>query len=205
MKSRQKSPPLTVSMKISSSRANSLIVIGALVAGVLFVSYVAWPTDTSSPEAPAAPSRPAPPELPVATTATTSAATSPASQPAAPVASPEIQTGETPPSGAEPEPTSPQQIALDAIQELAITYDAASIPALAKFLSHADPEIRAAARDGLITLGERAAIPALQSAARTATPEEARALLEAAEFLALPTLTEHRAAQKAAKAGAATP
>ena len=96
------------------------------------------------------------------------------------------------------------EAAQEAITDLASTYDAASVPALARYLGHSDPETRAAARDGLIQLGERAAIPFLEAAAKTAPAEEAKALHEAAEFLALPTWTEHRAAQKKAKAAAAT-
>lgn len=102
---------------------------------------------------------------------------------------------ETPPPPGEA--STGREQTLEAIQELAVTYDAASVPALARFLSNADAEIRAAARDGLIQLGERAAIPYLEEAARHATAEEANALREAAEFLALPTWTERRAALKA--------
>jgi len=101
---------------------------------------------------------------------------------------------------AAPEGISPsREQTLEAIQDLAVTYDAASVPALARYLSNRDAEIRAAARDGLIQLGERAAIPYLQEAARQAAPEEAQALREAAEFLALPTWTQRRAALKAQK------
>ncbi len=89
------------------------------------------------------------------------------------------------------------EAAVEAINDLVVTYDAASVPALARFLRHSDPEIRAAAIDGFIQLGERAAIPLLQEAARSATPEDAKAMLEAAEFLALPTRAELRAQQKA--------
>lgn len=93
--------------------------------------------------------------------------------------------------------------ALEAITDLAVTYDAAAVPALARYLGHSDPEIRSAARDGLIQLGERAAIPFLEAAAKTAPVDEAKELREAAEFLALPTWTERRAEQKKAKAAAA--
>lgn len=95
--------------------------------------------------------------------------------------------------------------ALETISDLSSTYDAASVPALARYLGHGDPEIRAAARDGLINLGERAAIPFLEAAAKKAEAAEAKELLEAAEFLALPTWTERRAAERQAKAKAASP
>jgi HEAT repeat protein len=85
------------------------------------------------------------------------------------------------------------EAAHEAITDLAVTYEAAAVPALARYLAHSDPEIRSAARDGLVQLGERAAIPFLEAAAKTAADaEEARSLREAAEFLALPTWTEQR-------------
>lgn len=94
------------------------------------------------------------------------------------------------------------EAAEEAINDLVVTYDAAAVPALARFLRHSDPEIRAAAREGLVQLGERDAVPHLQEAARGAPPAEAKALLEAAEFLALPTRAEFRAQQKARASGA---
>jgi hypothetical protein len=96
------------------------------------------------------------------------------------------------------------EAALEAITDLAVTYDAASVPALARYLAHPDAETRAAARDGLVQLGERAAIPFLATAAKTAAPDETKALLEAAEFLALPSWTEVRKASET-QPPAATP
>ena len=81
---------------------------------------------------------------------------------------------------------------LQKIEELAITYDVASIPALAAFLAHSDPRVREAAREGLITLGEDEAVPYLKAAAQKAPAEEAPLLKEAAEFLALPSITDFR-------------
>jgi len=81
---------------------------------------------------------------------------------------------------------------LQKIEDLAITYDVAAIPALAAFLAHADPRVREAAREGLIILGEDEAVPYLKAAAQKAPPEEAPLLKEAAEFLALPSITDFR-------------
>ncbi len=106
-----------------------------------------------------------------------------------------------PPPPAAPLPNG--DAAEEAIHELAITYDAASIPALARYLDHPDPEIRAAAREGFIALGERAAIPVLRAAAERASAEEATLLREAADFLALPTWSERRAALKAGASSSA--
>ena len=142
----------------------------------------------------------------------------PAAEKTIPPATPASDTEVAPaPSSASPEPVvegpapaAPDislptgDIARDAITELSITYDAAAVPALARYLKHPDPDIRAAARDGLINLGERAAIPFLEAAAKTALADEAVLLREAAEFLALPTWTEQREARKKAKAAGAT-
>lgn len=85
---------------------------------------------------------------------------------------------------------------LDHIEELSITYDPAAVPSLAVYLQHAEPLVRASAVEGLIQLGERAAIPFLESASLDVPPEEAARLTEAAEFLALPTWTERLAEMK---------
>ena len=81
---------------------------------------------------------------------------------------------------------------LQKIEDLAITYDVAAIPALAAYLAHADPRVREAAREGLIILGEDEAVPYLKAAAQKAPPEEGPLLKEAAEFLALPSITDFR-------------
>jgi len=65
--------------------------------------------------------------------------------------------------------------------------EAAESPAaLAPYLSSGVPEVRAAAVDAMIRLGDSAAVPLLEGAARTLSTEEATPLLEAARFLALP-------------------
>jgi len=150
--------------------------------------------------APAAPAVSTVPAGPAASPAPAASASSSAGRPTEATPSAEA---------AEPRATAPTlpvgEAALQAIDELTVTYDAAAVPDLARYLKHADPEIRAAARDGLINLGERAAIPFLQEAAKTASAEEATALREAAEFLALPTWAEHREARKKAQAEAKAP
>jgi hypothetical protein len=65
--------------------------------------------------------------------------------------------------------------------------EAAESPAvLAPYLSSRVPEVRAAAVDAMIRLGDSAAVPLLETAARNLPAEEAAPLLEAARFLALP-------------------
>jgi len=65
--------------------------------------------------------------------------------------------------------------------------EAAESPAvLEPYLSSSVPEVRAAAVDAMIRLGDSTAVPLLEAAARTLPAEEAVPLLEAARFLALP-------------------
>lgn len=65
--------------------------------------------------------------------------------------------------------------------------EAAESPAvLAPYLSSSVPEVRAAAVDAMIRLGDSSAAPLLEAAARTLSTEDAAPLLEAARFLALP-------------------
>lgn len=85
----------------------------------------------------------------------------------------------------------PHQAERQAIQQLADTYDAKNIPAIAVYLSHADDTVRAAARSALIQLGDAAAIPYLETAAKqAASADEAEALREAVSFLKLPPLLD---------------
>lgn len=74
---------------------------------------------------------------------------------------------------------------------LATTYDPANIPAIAKSLSHSDATVREAARQALIQIGDRSAIPHLKAAKTAARdPEEAESLRETIEFLELPHITD---------------
>lgn len=60
-----------------------------------------------------------------------------------------------------------------------------------------EPELRVAALEAVINLGSRDAIPYLEQAAVLAeTPEEQGNLIEAAEYLKLPTIFEGRALRK---------
>jgi hypothetical protein len=77
---------------------------------------------------------------------------------------------------------------LGKIEEAAVTYDPKGLPLLEPYLLHPDPEIRAAALNGMIVLGEAGAAPMLRDAAKKApTPKEAVALTEAADYLELPS------------------
>lgn len=92
---------------------------------------------------------------------------------------------------------------LEEIQDASVSYDAAELPKIEPYLLHADPEIRQAAMNGMIVLGDKAAGPLLRKAAELApTPQEAVALIEAADYVELPSAKfgrRTRSENKAAK------
>ena len=76
---------------------------------------------------------------------------------------------------------------LETIRRAAARYDASAAPELDRYLLHADPEVREAARDGMVQAGDAAAVPYLRAAAgKMKDPREAILLLDAADFLELP-------------------
>lgn len=97
---------------------------------------------------------------------------------------------------AQPQPEAPQQAALTEeartailgeIEQASVTYDAKALPDIERYLLHPDPEVRQAAMNGMIVLGDAAAGPLLRKAAEKApTPKEAVALTEAADYIELP-------------------
>lgn len=88
---------------------------------------------------------------------------------------------------------------LQEIQSAVITYAPEGVKPIAAHLLDSDPEIRESARQGLVQLGEAGAIPLLREAARQLDETEAKACLEAASFLELPSwsLTEEARAVSA--------
>jgi hypothetical protein len=92
------------------------------------------------------------------------------------------------------------QAEIDKLSELQANDDAGSLHAILADLTNSDKEIRAAAVESTIQFESRDAIPVLQDlAARTEDPGEKKALLDAVDFLALPTLTEAREQNRQAK------
>jgi hypothetical protein len=84
----------------------------------------------------------------------------------------------------------PQEALLEAINDVAITYDPVELPKIKPYLLHPDPEVRKAALDGMVVLGDAAAAPLLRDAARqVASSKEAIEMMQAAEFLELPSAT----------------
>lgn len=79
----------------------------------------------------------------------------------------------------------------DEIQNAVITYAPEGVKPIADHLLDSDPEIREAARQGLVQLGEATAIPLLRAAGRRLGDEsEAAACEESAAKLELPSWSE---------------
>ncbi|WP_035601352.1 HEAT repeat domain-containing protein [Haloferula sp. BvORR071] len=79
---------------------------------------------------------------------------------------------------------------LGKIEEASVTYDPKGLPLIEPYLLHPDPEVRSAALNGMIVLGESGAAPMLREASKRApTPKEAVALEETAAYLELPSGT----------------
>lgn len=158
-----------------------------VIAGVLLVVYLAWPRErrtaplSAPPGAtPAQSTATAPVSAPSARSAPTPARLAASEEVAAPVATPV-----TPQSAPLSAPA--KAAALEAMHEAMVTYDPAKLPAIAAYLNHADEDLRQAALDNMIQMGEAAAAPLLRTASEKArSPQEALAMLDAADFLELP-------------------
>jgi type III secretory pathway component EscV len=93
---------------------------------------------------------------------------------------------------------------IDRLKNLQFEDDAASLAEILAELRNPNPKIRHEAIEATCQFQSRSAIPVLEAlAAETADPAEKKELLDAAEFLKLPTYTEFMAAKKKAKESAA--
>lgn len=82
-----------------------------------------------------------------------------------------------------------QQI-FDEIHDASVTYSADALILIEPYLLHADVGVRRAAIEGMIVLGEKGAGQLMRAAAAKApTPQDAVALLEAADYVELPSAT----------------
>ena len=82
-----------------------------------------------------------------------------------------------------------QQI-LDEIHDASVTYSADALILIEPYLLHADAGVRRAAIEGMIVLGEKGAGQLMRAAAvKAPTPQDAVALLEAADYVELPSAT----------------
>ncbi len=147
-----------------------------------------WIHDRSSPRP-----EPAPPE-PVA-----AGGTARSEGPSPVVAGPaEISSGSparSEPSGAAPEsgPADDARPSAEAdlrrIEDAMSTYEPGALPVIEPYLTHAEPALRESARLALLQMGLAEAAPVLRRAAeRVKDPREAIELLDAADFLELPSL-----------------
>ena len=88
------------------------------------------------------------------------------------------------------------------LEDLQANYDAESLQAIHNELTNSNPIIRHAAIEATTQFRDRASIPVLQNlAARTTDPEEKQELLDAVEFLTLPTYTEVMAQKRQGNSG----
>lgn len=77
---------------------------------------------------------------------------------------------------------------LEAINDYASTYDPKELVHIEPYLLHSDPQVRNAAIDGMVTLGDSSASVMLKKASEKApTTSDAIAMLQAAEYLELPS------------------
>ena len=84
------------------------------------------------------------------------------------------------------------------IEDAVKTYESAAVKTIAPYLTDSDRDLRSAAREGLIQLGEPDGIAALRLAAtRMSDPAETNACREAADFLELPSWSDTPAAREA--------
>ena len=77
------------------------------------------------------------------------------------------------------------------VRQLAATFDEAHVAELARYLNHPSADVRGAALEGLVLIGDSSAVPMLSAAAEVAEKDptkgtEAVALREAAKLLANP-------------------
>jgi hypothetical protein len=94
---------------------------------------------------------------------------------------------------------------INELGDLAMKNDVASRDEILSELQNPDKAIRAGALEAIVQFGDRSVVPRLeQLATETTDTQEKAALLEAAEYLKLPSLSEFLAAQKAKTNGAGT-
>jgi len=186
------------------------LVTGVLVLGVAAIA--AWFLAGQKPAGPTdLPASPSADQSADAGTADASPATEPANEVPKDSASPPLAAREGTGGSDEPMTETPEakQEAYVAkrvgeLQDLGMENDSASLDTILAELGNGDPSIRQAAVDAAVQFGSRDAIPRLMTAAaQAADPKEKSTILDAVEFLNLPTLAE-ALAQKNSNAPAAS-
>lgn len=115
-----------------------------------------------------------------------------------PPASPEprVRGGATSSSVAAVHPGEPSAASLppgleSEIEAAVVTYSPKALPTFERLLSSGEPDVREAARDGLVRLGEKGGADLLRRATgRLTDPDEIRRFQETAELLELPSALE---------------
>lgn len=106
---------------------------------------------------------------------------------------------------AAPQPVSPEAAAaigqardavIEKMHDAATTYDKAQLPVIQPYLVNPDPELRAAAADCMIILGDASAGPMLREAAKRVDSDlEAKDLEKKADYVELPPIDIKKAAK----------
>jgi hypothetical protein len=97
-------------------------------------------------------------------------------------------------------------VALETMHAAVVTYDPKSLHLISPYLNDEDEEVRAEALNGMLQMGEAAAAPLLRAAADKArSPREALAMLDAADFLELPSVPVSRLLRKKGDGAKAVP
>ena len=173
-----------------------LALAAALIPALLFLKPAPPPAPAETADltayltAPAAPASTAVPVRPIAS-------------PAAPAPVPTVAAPLPATADAEAEKEAAEiQAKIDRLEDLQANDDAESLHAILNELTDSNRVIRHAAIEAATQFRDRAAIPVLTDlAARTTDPEEKQELLDAVEFLTLPTYTEVMAEKKRANRG----
>ena len=122
-------------------------------------------------------------------------------QTAGPVAKPAL----LPAPKAALQPTSPEAAAaivqareatIEQMHDAATTYDKAQLPVIQPYLVDPDPELRAAAADCMVILGDASAGPMLREAAKkVSSAQEAKDLEKKADYVELPSIDVKKSAK----------
>ena len=173
-----------------------LALAAALIPALLFLKPASppAPAEIADLTAPAAPASTAVPVRPIASPA--------APDPVPTVAAPLPATADADADADAEKEAAEIQAKIDRLEDLQSNDDAESLHAILNELTDSNRVIRHAAIEATTQFRDRAAIPVLSDlAARTTDPEEKQELLDAVEFLTLPTYTEVMAEKKRASRG----
>ena len=81
-----------------------------------------------------------------------------------------------------------KEAAIEIMQDASTSYDPKELPVIRPYLESPDPEIRDAAVDAMIVLGDASAGPMIRDAAKkVSSPEERKKMEKAADYVELPS------------------